>query len=92
MSGLPTFRDSSCASSSALSSSTSASLCRSSERSFGVASIQVENAFEADSTARSTSSAPQLGTSAITSPVAGLITSIVLPEAASTNSPPMKHL
>src|SRR5581483_4814872 len=92
ISGLPTFRDSSCASSSAFSSSTSASLWRSSDRSFGVASSHAGSALAAASTARSTSSAPHRGTSAIVSPVAGLITSIVSPEAASTHSPPMKHL
>ncbi len=92
ISGLPTFSDSSCASSSACSSITSASLCRSSERSFGVESSHSGSAFLAASTARSTSSALQLGTSAIVSPVAGLITSIVSPEAASTHSPPTKFL
>src|SRR5215471_4653218 len=92
MTGLPTFTDSSCASSSALSSSTPASACRSSERSFGVFSSQSGNAVWAASTARSTSSAPQRGTSAIVSPVAGAITSIVSPEAASANSPPIRIL
>src|SRR5579864_5575990 len=92
ISGFPTLRDSSCASSSAFASSTSASLCSSSERSLGVVSSHAGRAFCAASTARSTSSAPQAGTSAMTSPVAGLITSIVSPEAASTNSPPMNAL
>ena len=75
------------------SSITSASLCRSSERSFGVF-VEPRRAAPscAASTARSTSSAPQRGTSAIVSPVAGLITSIVSPEAASTHSPPTKIL
>src|SRR5437899_747800 len=92
ISGLPTFTDSSCASSSAFSSSTSASLWSSSERSFGVLSSHSGDACFAASTARSTSSAPQRGTSAITSPVAGLITSIVSPDALSDHSPPMKAL
>src|SRR3954470_5788970 len=75
--GLPTLRDSICASSSALSSITSASLCRSSERSFGVASSHSGRAFFARSTASSTSSADMFGTCAIVSPVAGLRTSMV---------------
>src|SRR5713101_557161 len=45
ISGLPTLSDSSCASSSAFASSTSASLCSSSERSFGVASSHSGSAF-----------------------------------------------
>src|SRR5690242_12735223 len=89
ISGLPTFSDSSCASSSACSSMTSASLCRSSERSFGVFSSQSGSAAFAASTARSTSSAEQFGTSAITSPVAGAITSIVSPDALSAHPPPI---
>jgi hypothetical protein len=40
-------------------------------------------------TARSTSSAPPSGARAMTSPVAGLMTSKVCPSAASTCSPPM---
>src|SRR3954447_8966741 len=92
MSGLPTLTDSSCASSSACSSSTSASLWRSSQRSFGVFSSHSGAAACAASTARSTSSAPQRGTSAIVSPVAGAITSIVSPEAASAKSPPIRIL
>src|SRR4051812_17309826 len=92
MSGLPTLPDSSCESSSACSSSTSASLWRSSQRSFGVFSSHSGAAACAASTARSTSSAPQRGTSAIVSPVAGAITSIVSPEAASANSPPIRIL
>src|SRR5262249_39195075 len=90
--GFPTFSDSSCASSSACSSITSASLCRSSDRSFGVFSSHSGSTAFAASTARSTSSAPQLGTSAITSPVAGAITSMVSPDAAPAQSPPMKAL
>ena len=56
-------------------------------RSFGVFSRHVSQAFSAAATARSTSSAPDRGTSAITSPVAGFRTSIVSPDSASTNSP-----
>ena len=92
MSGLPTLTDSSCASSSACSSITSASEWRSSERSFGVFSSHSGAAACAASTARSTSSAPQRGTSAIVSPVAGAITSIVSPDAASASSPPIRIL
>src|SRR2546423_3659679 len=90
MSGLPTFSDSSWESSSACSSITSASLWRSSERSLGVFSSHSGSAACAASTARSTSFALQRGTSAIVSPVAGAITSIVSPEAASASSPPMR--
>src|SRR3954453_755427 len=89
ISGLPTFSDSSCASSSACSSITSASACSSSERSFGVFSDHVGHAAFAAATARSTSSAEQRGTVATTSPVAGAITSIVSPDALSANSPPI---
>ena len=92
MRGLPTLTDSSCASSSACPSITSASEWRSSERSFGVFASHSGAAACAASTARSTSSAPQRGTSAIVSPVAGAITSIVSPEAASANSPPIRIL
>src|SRR5690348_2565165 len=92
MSGLPTFSDSSCASSSAFSSSTPASACRSSERSFGVFSSQSGSTAFASWTARSTSSAEHFGTSAITSPVAGAITSIVSPLTLSAHSPPMNAL
>ena len=90
--GLPTLRDSSRASSSAFSSITSASASRSSMRSFGVLSCHSTQAFFAAPTARSTSSAVPRGTSAITSPVAGLRTSIVSPEVDSTHSPPTNIL
>src|SRR6266550_3639913 len=92
ISGFPTFCDSSWASSSACSSITSASECSSSERSFGVLSSHSGSTCFAAATARSTSSAPHRGTSAITSPVAGLTTSIVSPDALSTQSPAMKAL
>src|SRR5438874_7599179 len=87
--GLPTLRDSICASSSALSSRICASLSKSSARSPGVESSHSGSACFAASTARSTSSAPQRGTAAIVSPVAGFSTSIVAPSAASVHAPPM---
>ena len=90
--GLPTFCDSSCVSSSALSSITSASFSKSSIRSFGVLSSQSGSAFIAAWTARSTSSAVDFGTSAIVSPVDGFSTSIVSPEEESAHSPPTKFL
>ena len=46
-------------------------------RSFGVFSSQSGSAFAAAPTARSTSPSPPRGTSAITSPVEGLSTSMV---------------
>ena len=58
-------------------------------RSFGVFDCHSAHAVFAASTARSTSSAVPRGTSAITSPVDGFSTSIVSPDADSTNSPPM---
>ena len=61
-------------------------------RSFGVLSCQSAHAFSAASTARPTSSALELGTSAIASPVAGFRTSMVSPEDDSTHSPPMNCL
>src|SRR5215210_6048154 len=91
-SGLPTFRDSSSASSSALSSIALASPSSASARSPGVVSSHSGSAFFAASTARSTSACVPLGTSAITSPVAGFSTSIVPPSTASTHSPPTKFL
>jgi len=90
--GLPTFKDSSRASSSACSSTRSASASSSSIRSFGVFDRHSDHAFFAESTARSTSSAELRGTSAIASPVAGFSTSIVSPLADSTHSPPMNCL
>src|SRR3954470_8909571 len=73
--GLPTLRVSICASSRAFPCTTPASLCSSSERSFGVASSHSGSAFFARSTTSSTSSADMFGTCAIVSAVAGLITS-----------------
>src|SRR5919201_3107198 len=89
-SGLPTFRDSSSASSSACSSIASASFSNDSARSAGVVSSHWGSARFAAWTARSTSAAEARGTSAIVSPVAGLSTSIVSPPAASTHSPPIR--
>ena len=58
-------------------------------RSFGVLPCHSSHAFFAAVTACSTSSAVPRGTSAMTSPVAGLRTSMVSPDVESTNSPPM---
>src|ERR671938_1178667 len=91
-SGLPTFRDSSSASSSVCSSIASASFRSISARSPGVVSSHSGSAFFAAWTARSTSSAVARGTSAIVSPVAGFRTSIVSPPSESTHSPPTKFL
>src|ERR1051325_9877077 len=91
-SGFPTFCDSSSASSSVCSSIASASFSSASARSPGVVSSHSGSAFLAASTARSTSPSEPLGTSAITSPVAGFKTSIVPPSTASTHSPPTKFL
>src|SRR6266566_4434442 len=72
-SGLPTFSDSICASSSPCSVMTSASLSRRSLRSRGVLSNQTSSyASRAALTARLTSSSVPLGTDAMTLPVAGL--------------------
>src|SRR5690348_12069780 len=92
ISGFPTFTDSSWASSSACSSMMSAIRWRSSDRALGVRSDHSGHAAFATATARSTSSAEHEGTDAITSPVAGAITSIVSPVALSTNSPPIRTL
>src|SRR5436309_283662 len=53
---------------------------------------QSSNAVLAAATARSTSSAPDLGKTPSVSPVAGFTLSKVFPPAASTHSPPMKFL
>src|SRR3954451_22644891 len=91
-SGLPTFCDSSSASSSPCSSIAAASLSSASERSCGVVSSHSGSACLAASTARSTSACVPRGTSAIVSPVAGFSTSIVPPSIASTHLPPTKFL
>ncbi len=58
-------------------------------RVWGVVSDQLSNASAAASTARLTSSRPDAGTVATTSPEAGFSTSSVAPETASTHWPPM---
>src|SRR5207249_3885214 len=55
----------------------------------GVSDDQLSNALAAALAARSTSSGPPDGTSSTTSPVAGLRTSYVSPEAAPARSPSM---
>jgi hypothetical protein len=86
---LPTFSDSRRPSSSPCSSTRSAIRSRARLRSPGVASDQFSSyAFLAAATARSTSAADASGTSAITSPLAGLTILRVWPSAASTHSPP----
>ena len=74
------------------SSSSRASRKRISPRFGAGTSRHSTNASFAAATARSTSSAPELGKSPIVSPFAGLVLSKVSPEAASTHSPPMKFL
>ena len=68
----------------------SASFSSAVPRSPGVVFDHSPKARLAAATARFTSSSVESGISAITSPVAGLITSSVAPSAASTNSPSMK--
>ena len=87
--GLPASLVSQSVISSARSWNASASLRRSSWRWDGVVYCHVSNAPRAAFTARSTSSPVDSGECAITSPVAGLITSSVLPSAGATNSPPI---
>ena len=89
---MPTFCDSSSASSSPWSSIAAASPSSASARSPGVVSSHSGSACLAASTARSTSACVPLGTSAIVSPVAGFSTSIVPPSTASTHLPPTKFL
>src|SRR5215213_8105977 len=84
--GLPTSLDSSRASSSACSCRTSASLWSISALSASVVSNHPSNAL----LALSTSSSAHLGTSAITSPLAGSITRSHSSRSASTNSPPTR--
>ena len=86
-SGLPALRDSSSASSSACASTASASLSSASWRSAGVVFDQVPNAPRAVATARSTTSVVATGTSAIDSPVAGLSTFSMRPEAMDASEP-----
>src|SRR5437899_2119325 len=87
--GLPTSIDSSLVSSSASASSASASFSIMAERSFGGVSNHTSSyAFCAAATARSASSGVATGISAMTSPVAGLMSGAVSPEEESTHSPP----
>src|SRR5262249_50197352 len=60
-------------------------------RSFAVFFRQPGQAALAASIARLVSAAPRFGTVPRISPVAGLLTSIVLPESASTHFPLIKH-
>src|SRR5512143_3381234 len=87
--GLPAFLDSSRPISSARASRPSASLSSARLRSCGVLCCQVSKAVAAASTARSTSSAFEAGTLAMTLPSAGFSTSRVAPDAESTHWPPV---
>ena len=87
--GLPAFFDSRRPSSSARASMASASLSSIPLRSAGVVCRQVSKAVAAAFAARSTSSAPDAWTLAMTLPSAGFSTSSVSPDAESTHSPPM---
>ena len=90
--GLPASLVSQSVISSARSWNASASFSSSCWRSLGVVYCQVSKALRAAFTARSTSFSVERGECAITSPVAGLNTSSVLPSAGSTNSPPIMFL
>src|SRR3954451_8789604 len=87
--GLPAFWLSRRPNSSARDSRASAIFSSIRLRSCGVVCRHVSNADAAAFAARSTSSLPDAGVCATTSPVAGFSTSSVSPDAASTNSPPM---
>jgi hypothetical protein len=87
--GLPTFACSRLDSVSASPSIASARAWSAVDRSCGVVADQVANASRAAATARSTSAASPFGTSAIVSSVAGLMTAVVSPLAASAHSPLM---
>ena len=88
--GLPASAASRSDSSSACSSIRSASLSSAVARSPGGVTDHSAKARFAAATARFTSSSVESGISAITSPLAGFVTSSVPPSAASTNSPSMK--
>ena len=90
--GLPVLRLSSRPISSARASRASASLSSRRLRSCGVECCQLSNAFAAALAARSTSSASEAGTCAMTWPLAGFSTARVLPLALSTQSPLMNCL
>jgi hypothetical protein len=87
--GLPAFFDSRRPISSARASMASASLRSARLRSWGVVLPQVSKAASAAFAARSTSSAPEAWTLAMTVPSAGFSTSSVSPDAESTHSPLM---
>ena len=87
--GLPTFACSRLERVSASPSMASAKANSAFDRSCGVDCDQLSKAARAAATARSTSEASPFGTCAISSSVAGLITAIVSPEAASVRSPSM---
>ena len=87
--GLPAFFDSSRPSSSARASIASASLSIIRLRSWGVVCCQVSKARAAALAARSTSSAPEAWTWAMTWPLAGFSTASVSPPALSTQAPSM---
>src|SRR6202022_322605 len=86
---LPCSLVSSCAISSTLPSMCWAALCRISRRWLAGSLDHVPNALAAACAALSTSAGPPCGTSSTTSPVAGLRTSYVLPDAARVLSPSM---
>ena len=87
--GLPTFCCSRSESVSVSFSIASAKAYNAFDRSCGVDCDQVSNAARAAATARSTSEASPLGTCAISSSVAGLMTEAVSPLAASAHPPSM---
>src|SRR3954447_19558666 len=86
--GLPTFRDSSCANSSACSSTASAIFKRAVARSCGVVYPHESNALYAALTAASTSLGPDFGAVAISSSLAGLRIGSVPWSAPERSSPP----
>ena len=88
--GLPASAASRSEISSACSSRMSASFSIALARSAGVVAAHPGKAAFAAATARFTSSSDESGMSAITSPLAGFVTSSVSPLAASTDSPSMK--
>jgi hypothetical protein len=86
--GWPVSVDSSRASSAARSSMASASFSSSRPRSAAGVALQAGKADWAAATARSTSASRASATSASRLPSCGLVTGMVAPSAASTNSPP----
>jgi hypothetical protein len=90
VSDLPCSMVSSSASGCWLSMMASCSLRSSLWRSSTLVFFHDRNAASAASMARRVSALPEFGTVPMTRPVAGLVTSTVLPESACTHSPPMK--